>query len=63
MMFDFENVKSYGLLSDTRMLVLVDCEDFYDMLDEHSPNLLIEYLNMRYNLNIAYLPGKKGGEQ
>ncbi len=43
--------------------LLVDCEEFWTMLDEHSPNLLINYLNERYAMGIAHLPSKrKGGD-
>ncbi len=36
--------------------MLVDVDVFKDMLDSHSPNILIEYLNERYGLGLAFLP-------
>ncbi len=36
--------------------MLVDVEEFKNMLDSHSPNILIEYLNERYGLGLAFLP-------
>lgn len=40
-----------------------DCETFRAMLDEHSPNLLIDYLNTRYGTNLPLVanPHKKEG--
>ncbi len=44
-------------LNEARLLS--DGEDFYEMLDKHSPNMLISYLNDRYNMGIPTLPGKR----
>ncbi|MGP1420046.1 MAG: hypothetical protein ACTTKI_00440 [Tannerella sp.] len=62
MMLELKNVKRYDALSDTRLLVFMDCEDFFEALDQRSPNLLIQYLNSRYGLAIEPVEkGKKGG--
>ena len=45
MMLELKNVKRYDVLEETRLLVFMDCEDFFDMLDQRSPNLLVQYLN------------------
>lgn len=59
MMLELKNVKRYDALSDTHLLVFMDCEDFFEALDQRSPNLLIQYLNSRYGLAIE--PVEKGG--
>lgn len=48
-------------VQDDEVRLLVDVEEFLAMLDEHSPNLLINYLNERYALGIPQLPGRKKG--
>lgn len=62
MMLELKNVKRYDALSDTHLLVFMDSEDFFEVLDQRSPNLLIQYLNSRYGLGIEPVEkGKKGG--
>lgn len=56
----------YEVLEDGTLRVYTNTEDFKAMLDEHSPNILIEYLNERWKPGIApvkYRKGRKGGEQ
>lgn len=62
MMLELKNVKRYDVLEETRLLVFMDCEDFFEALDQRSPNLLIQYLNGRYGMTIQPIDGgKKGG--
>ncbi len=62
MMLELKNVKRYDALSDTHLLVFMDSEDFFEVLDQRSPNLMIQYLNSRYGLGIEPVEkGKKGG--
>jgi|GEM_PF-3105661 len=62
MMLELKNVKRYDVLEETRLLVFMDCEDFFEALDQRSPNLLIQYLNGRYGMAIQPIDGgKKGG--
>lgn len=62
MMLELKNVKRYDVLEETRLLVFMDCEDFFEALDQRSPNLLIQYLNSRHGMTIQPIDsGKKGG--
>lgn len=61
MMLELKNVKRCDVLSDTHFLIFVDCEDFFDMLDQRSPNLLIQYLNSRHGMTIQPIDGRKKG--
>lgn len=63
MMLDLKNINRWDLLDERRMLVFINVEDFIDVLDAHSPNLLINYLNDRYALDIPQLPGKRNRKE
>ncbi len=58
-------VSSFQLLPDGRLRVFTGVEDFKAMLDDHSPNILIDYLNEKWKPGIAPVRGykkmKKGG--
>lgn len=50
------------MLDGWTLEIMTNCEDFRDMLDQHSPNMLIDYLRERYGLHIDYVEyTKKGG--
>lgn len=55
--------KEVETLNDNTLRITTNCEDFRAMLDNHSPNLLIDYLNMRYGTKFPIInnPHKKGG--
>lgn len=59
-------VNSYEVLPDGRLQMLAEVEEFKAMLDNHSPNILIDYLNERWKPGIApvkdYKKMKKGGD-
>lgn len=59
MILDLKNIKRIDVLEGTRLRVVVNYEDFYAMLDRHSPNLLIEYLNRRYNISMDLFARKE----
>lgn len=52
-------------VDDFTIEAFINIEDFRAALDAHSPNLLIDYLNERYDLSIAHIDKpnnqKKGG--
>ena len=51
--------KKYNELPNGNLQLTINCEDLHAALDDHSPNILIDYLNKRYALGISLL--KKGG--
>lgn len=55
----------YEVLEDGTLRVYTNTEDFKAMLDHHSPNILIEYLNERWKPGIAPVKysKKRGGAQ
>ena len=55
----------YEVLEDGTLRVYTNTEDFKAMLDHHSPNILIEYLNERWKPGIARVKysKKRGGAQ
>ncbi len=59
MILELKKVKRYDVLDETHLLVFMNCEDFCCMLDRHSPNLLVDYLNRQYNAGIAPITKKK----
>ena len=55
----------YEVREDGTLRVFTNVEDFKAMLDQHSPNILIEYLNERWKPGIAPVKysKKRGGAQ
>lgn len=45
--------KDFQLLPDGSLRIITDCESLREALNEHSPNILIDYLNERYALSIT----------
>lgn len=60
-------VISYEELPNGKLQLMTNREDFESMLDNHSPNILIEYLNEKWKPGIAlvknYKKIKKGGNR
>lgn len=49
------------MLDGWTLEIMTNCEDFRAMLDQHSPNLLIDYLRERCGLKIDHVEYKKEG--
>ena len=49
-------VNSYELIPDGRLRITTDVENFRSVLREHSPNLLVDYLNEEHSTKIPRLP-------
>lgn len=44
--------KLFELLPDEKIRITADCESLREALNEHSPNILVDYLNERYGTKI-----------
>jgi hypothetical protein len=42
-----------------RYQLTTGCEDLKEALDAHSPNILVDYLNERYNTGISHIDRKR----
>lgn len=45
--------KLFELLPDERIKITTNVESLKEALSEHSPNILVDYLNQNYGLKIA----------
>lgn len=51
--------KLFELLADEKIRITTDCESLREALGEHSPNILVDYLNERYNASIPRIDYKR----
>ncbi len=51
--------KLFELLPDERIRITTNCESLREALNEHSPNILVDYLNERYGTKIERIDYKR----
>lgn len=55
--------KLFELLPGERIKITTDCESLKEALCDHSPNILVDYLNEKYGLKIAHIAHKRKGAE